>query len=120
MGRWHETGATTLPGKMSGYEVYVASVYDLTSVTVQMSLSFPQGNFEKGVNRCLTPGNPPCPGNFSVCKQYTKGASGQEWFRACPLLKVRINFTIKNPKRHQKQPEVTEIRLPEHNNESKL
>ena len=39
-----------------------------------MSLSLPQGNFERQVTHCTTLGNLPCRGNFSLCEQNAKVA----------------------------------------------
>ena len=52
------------PGQLTDPVVNFASVHGLTPVTVHMSFSLPQGNFERRVTRCTTPGNPPCRGNF--------------------------------------------------------
>ena len=54
--------------------VNFASVQGLTHVTVHMSFSLPQGNFERWVTRCTTPGNPACRGNSSPCEQNAKVA----------------------------------------------
>ena len=51
-------------GQLTDPGVNFASVHGLTPVTVHMSFSLPQGNFERWVIHCTTPGNPPCQGNF--------------------------------------------------------
>ena len=71
-------GQHIAPGQLTGPGVNFASVNGLTPVTVHMSLSLPRGNFEKQVTRCITPGNPPCRGNFSLYEQNAKVAPGQE------------------------------------------
>ena len=67
-----------IPGQLTDPGVNFASVHGLAPVTVHMSLSLPQGNFERQVTRCTTPGNTPCRGNFSPCEQNAKVAPGQE------------------------------------------
>ena len=72
-------GQLIAPGQLTGSGVNFASVHGLMPVTVHMSFSLPQGNFERRVTRCCTtPGNPPCRGNFSLCEQNAKVAQGQE------------------------------------------
>ena len=71
-------GQLIAPGQLTDPGVNFASVHGLTPVTVHMSFSLPRGNFERRVTRCTTPGNPPCRGNFSPCKQNAKVALGQE------------------------------------------
>ena len=48
-----------ISGQLTDPGVNFASVHDLTSVTVHIKFSLPQGNFERQVTRCTTPGNPP-------------------------------------------------------------
>ena len=73
-----------IPGQLIALEqltdpgLSFASVHDLMPVTVHMSFSLPQGNFERQVTRCTTLGNPPCRGDFSPCEQNAKVAPGQE------------------------------------------
>ena len=71
-------GQLIAPGQFTDPGVNFASVHGLTPVTVHMSVSLARGNFERRFTRCTTPGNPPCRGNFSPCKQDTKVAPGQE------------------------------------------
>ena len=71
-------GQLIAPGQLTDPRVNFASVDGLTPVTVHMSFLLPQGNFERRVTRCTTPGNPPCRGNFSPCEQNAKVAPGQE------------------------------------------
>ena len=68
----NDPGTTHCPG------VNFASVHGLTSVTVHMSFSLPHGDFERQITRCITPGNPPCRGNFSPCEQNAKVTPWQE------------------------------------------
>ena len=65
------------PRQLTDSGVNFALMYGLTPVTVHMSFSLPRGNFERRVTRCTTPGNPPCPGNFSPCEQNAKVARGK-------------------------------------------
>ena len=65
-------------GQLTDLGVNFASVHNLTPVTVYMSFSLPQGNFDRWVTRCTTPGNPPCRVNFSPCEQNAKVVPGQE------------------------------------------
>ena len=67
-------GQLIAPGQLTDPGVNFDSVHDLKPVTVHMSFSLPRDNFE----RCTTPGNPPCRGNFSPCEQNAKVAPGQE------------------------------------------
>ena len=48
-------------GQLTDLGVNFASVHNLTPVTVYISFSLPQGNFDRRVTRCTTPGNPPLP-----------------------------------------------------------
>ena len=57
-------GQLIASGQLTDPGVNFASVYGLTSVTVHMNLSLPQGNFERHVTHCTIPGNQPCQGNF--------------------------------------------------------
>ena len=65
-------------GQLTDPGVNFASVHGLIPVTVHMSFSLHQGNFERRVTRCTTPGDPPCRDNFSSCEQNTKVDMGQE------------------------------------------
>ena len=67
-------GQLIAPGQLTDPGVNFASMHGMTPVTVHMSFSLPQGNFERRVTRCTTPGNPPCRGNFSPCEQNAKVA----------------------------------------------
>ena len=58
-------GQLIAPGQLTDPRVNFASVHRLTPVTVHMSFSLPQGNFERRFTCCTTPGNPSCQGNFS-------------------------------------------------------
>ena len=73
----HDPGTTDCPGQLTDPRVNFASVHGLTLATIYMSFSLPQGNFERRVTRCTTPGNPPCRGNFSPCQQNTVVAPGK-------------------------------------------
>ena len=70
-------GQLIAPGQLIDPGVNFASVHGLSPLTVHMSFSLPQGNFERRVY-CTTPGNPPCRGNFSPCEQKLKFAPGKE------------------------------------------
>ena len=59
-------GQLIAPGQLTDPGVNFASVHGLTPVTVHMSFSLPEGNFERRITRCTTLGNPPCRGNFSL------------------------------------------------------
>ena len=65
-------GQLIAPGQLTDPGVNFASVHGLTPVTVHMSFSLPQGNFERRVTRCTTPGN------FFPCEQNAKVALGPE------------------------------------------
>ena len=67
-------GQLIAPGQLTDPGVNFASVHALVPVTVHMSLSLRQGNFERQVTQCTTSGNLPCRGNFSPCEQNTKVA----------------------------------------------
>ena len=67
-------GQLIAPGQLTDPGVNFALVHGLVPVTVHMSLSLPQGNFERQVTHCSTPGNLPCRGNFSPCEQNAKVA----------------------------------------------
>ena len=98
-------GQLIAPGKLTDPGVNFALVHGRTPVTVHMSFSLPRGNFERRVTRCPTPGNPPCPGNFSPCEQNAKVAPGQEQSCACSFLMFGIsviNFPIKSSRKHHK------------------
>ena len=95
-------GQLIAPGQLTDPGVNFASVHGLTPMTVHMSFLLPQGNFERQVTRCKTPGNPSCHGNFSPCEQNAKVAPGQELTCACSFFMVRINFSIKSFRNHQK------------------
>ena len=71
-------GQLNAPEQLTDPGVNFASAHDLTPVTAYMSFLLPQGNFERQVTRCTTPGNLPCRGNFSPCEQNAKVALGQE------------------------------------------
>ena len=71
-------GQLIASGKLTDPGVNFASVHGLTSATVHMNFSLPQGNFERWVTHCTTPSNQPCQGNFSPCEQSAKVAPGQE------------------------------------------
>ena len=73
----HDPGTTHCPGGTHWPRDNFVSVHGLTPVTVHMSFSLPRGNFERRVTRCMTPGNPPCRGNFSPCEQNAKVAPGK-------------------------------------------
>ena len=47
-------------GQLTDPGVNFASVHGLKPVTVHMSFSLPQDNFERRVTHCTTTGNPPC------------------------------------------------------------
>ena len=53
-------GQLIAPGQLTDLGVNFVSVHGLIPVTVHMSFSLPQGNFERRVTRCTTLGNPPC------------------------------------------------------------
>ena len=95
-------GQLIASGQLTDPGVNFASVHGLTPVTVHMSFSLPQGDFERRVTRCTTPGNPSCRGNFSPCEQNAKVAPGQEQSCACSLLMFGINFPLKSSRKHQK------------------
>ena len=76
--RSHDPGTTHCPGQVTDPRVNFASVHGLMPVTVHMSFLLPRGDFERRVTCCTTPGNPPCPGNFSPYEQNAKVAPGQE------------------------------------------
>ena len=57
------------PGQISDSGVNFTSVYVVVPVTVHISFSVPQANFEMLVTRCTALGNPPSRGNFSPCEQ---------------------------------------------------
>ena len=65
-------GQLIASGQLTDPRVNFASVHGLTSVTVHMNFSLPQGNFERRVTRCTTLGNRLYQGNFSPCEQNTK------------------------------------------------
>ena len=88
-------------GQLIDPGVNFVSVHGLTPVTVHMSFLLPQGNFERWVTRCITPGNPPCRGNFSPCEQNAKVAQGQQLSCACSLLMFGINVPIKSFRKRQ-------------------
>ena len=71
-------GQLIASGQLTDPGVNFALVHGLTSVTVHINFSLPQGNFERRVTRCTTPGNWPCQGDFSPCEQNAKVAPGQE------------------------------------------
>ena len=50
-------GQLIVSGQLTDPGVNFPSVHSLTSVTVHMNFSLPQGNFERWVTRCATPGN---------------------------------------------------------------
>ena len=72
------SGQLIASGQLTDTGVNFASVHGLTSVTVHMNFSLPQGNFERRITRCTTPGNRPFQGNFSRCEQNANVAPGQE------------------------------------------
>ena len=102
-------GQLIAPGQLTDPGVNFAPVHGLTPVTVHMSFSLPRGNFERRVTRCITPGNPPCRGNFSPCEQNAKVAPGQEQSCACSLIMLGIKFPIKSSRKHQKYVNVFKI-----------
>ena len=57
-------GKLIAPGQLTDPVVNFASVHGLMPVTVHMSFSLPQGNFERQVTCYTTPSNPPGRGNF--------------------------------------------------------
>ena len=67
-----------IPRHVTDLGVNFALVHGLTPVIIHMSFSLPQGNFERRVTGCTTPGNPLYRGNFSLCEQNTKVVTGQE------------------------------------------
>ena len=71
-------GQLIASGQLTDPRVNSASVHGLTSVTVHMNFSLRQGNFERWVTRCTTPGNRLCQGNFSPCEQNAKVSQGQD------------------------------------------
>ena len=71
-------GQLIAPGPLTDPGVNFASVHGLTPVTVHMSFSLLQSNFERRVISCTTLGNSPCRGNSSPCEQSAKVATGQE------------------------------------------
>ena len=71
-------GQLIASGQLTDPWVISTSVHGLTPVIVHMNFSLPQGNFERRVTHCTTPGNPPCRGNVSPCEQNAKVAPGQE------------------------------------------
>ena len=89
-------GQLIAPGQLTDLGVNFASVHGLTPITVHMSFSLPQGNFERRITRCTTPGNPPSIGNFSPCERNAKVAPGQEQSCACSLLMFGINLPLKS------------------------
>ena len=102
-------GQLIAPGQLTEPGANFAPVQGLTPVTVHMSFSLPLGNFERRVTRCITPGNPPCRGNFSPCEQNAKVVPGQEQSYACSLIMFGINFPIKSSREHQKNVNVFKI-----------
>ena len=96
------SGQLIAPGQLTDPRVNFASVHGLTPVTVHMSFSLPRGNFERRVTLSITPGNPPCQGNFSPCEQNAKVSPGQEQSSACLLSMFGINFPVKSSRKHQK------------------
>ena len=66
------------PGQLTDPRVNFALVYNLMPVTVHVRFSLPQGNLDRWVTCCKTPGNLPCQGNFSPCEQNAKVVPGQE------------------------------------------
>ena len=71
-------GQLIAPGQLTDPWVNFASVHGLTSVTVHMSFLLPRGNSKRWATRHITPGNPPCRGNFYLCEQNAKVTPGQE------------------------------------------
>ena len=57
-------GQRIAPGQLTDPRVNFASVHGLTTVTVHMSFSFQQGNFERQVTLCTTPGTRLAEGTF--------------------------------------------------------
>ena len=85
-------GQLIAQGQLIDPRVNFASVHGLTPVTVHMSCSLPQGNFEKRVTLCTTT---PCRGNFSPCEQNATAAPGQEQPHACSFIMFSNEFSNK-------------------------
>ena len=98
-------GQLIAPGQVTDPGVNFASVHGLVPVTVHTSLSLPQGNFERQVTRCTTPGNPPCRCNFSPCEQNTKVAPARVVLR---MLIINVWNKFFN-KKYQKAPEISKF-----------
>ena len=63
-----------IAGQLTDPGVNFASV----PVTVLMSFSMHQANFERRVSHCTMLGNLPCRGNFSPCEDSIKVGPGQK------------------------------------------
>ena len=98
-------GQLIAPGQLTDPGVNFASVHGLVPVTVHMSLSLPQGNFERQVTRCTTLDNPPCRGNFSPCEQNTEVAPARVVLR---MLIINVWNKFFN-KKYQKAPEISKF-----------
>ena len=92
-----------VPGQLTDPGINFASVHGLTPVTLHMSFSLSQGNFERRVTRCTTPGNPPCRGDFSPCEQNAKSCPGARVVLRMLIINVQNKFTNK---KFQKTPEI--------------
>ena len=64
-------------GQLTDHGVNFASVYGLTSVTVDMNLSLPRGNFERCITHCTVPGNRPCQVTFLHVNRTQKFPQGK-------------------------------------------
>ena len=93
-------GQLIASGQFTDPRVNFALVYGLTSVTVHMNLSLPRGNFERHVTHCTIPGNRPCQGNFSLCKQNAKVAPRVVLLTL--IINVLNKFPKNNSRKHQK------------------
>ena len=85
-------GQLIAPGQLTDPRVNFASVHGLVPVTIQMSLSLPQGNFER-----------PFRGNFSPYEQNAKVAPAKVVLR---MLIINVWNKFFN-KKYQKAPEIS-------------
>ena len=85
-------------GQLTDPGVNFASVHGLVPVTVHMSLSLRQGNFEREVTHCTTPDNLPCRG-----EQNAKVAPARVVLR---MLIINVWNKFFN-KKYQKAPEIS-------------
>ena len=96
-------GQLIAPGQLTDPGVNLASVHGLRPVPVHMSFSLPQGNFERRVTRCTTPGYRPCRSELFSMRTERK---------SCPGPRVALRMLIINVwnkflnKKFQKAPEI--------------